>query len=76
MVIFIKNNYKKILIINSIIILIFTLHTKTLFADNRNEKINKEKIVKIISLIDKNKWDNAFNIAEKEKSNDLINLIN
>jgi len=76
MVIFIKNNLKKLLIINNIIILIFTLHTKTLFADNKNEKINKDKITKIINLIDKNKWQNALKIAEKEKSDDLINLIN
>jgi len=76
MVIFKKNNFKKLLVINNIIILIFTLHTKTLFADNNNDQINKDKIIKIINLIDKNKWNYAFKIAEKENSNDLKNLIN
>ena len=66
-----------ILIIISTIFLIYILHTKTLFAEkNSTPLITSTKINNIISLIENNKWNQALKIANKVKSEDLINLIN
>jgi len=74
---FLKILKQYILIIISTIFLIYILHTKTLFAENNNiQFLTNTKINKIISLIENNKWNQALKIADKVKSEDLINLMN
>ena len=71
-----KTIYKKSKIITSIILIIFTLQTKILFAQNNSNNIDTSDLKEIINLVEKNKLNKAIQIANKKNSVDLINLIN
>ena len=71
-----KTIYKKSKIITSIILIIFTLQTKILFAQNNSNNIDASDLKEIINLVEKNKLNKAIQIANKNNSVDLINLIN
>ena len=60
--IFIKN----ILLITSIFILYFILHSKYLLADNINTEINKKSIRSIITLINNNQWTKVQKIIKNK----------
>ena len=67
---------KHILVITSIFILCFILHSKHLLADNVNKEINKKSILSIIELINKNKWNKVQKILKAENSIELNDLAN
>ena len=70
--IFIKN----ILLITSIFILYFILHSKYLLADNINTEINKKSIRSIITLINNNQWTKVQKIIKNNNSDGLNDLVN
>jgi len=70
--IFIKN----ILLITSIFILYFILHSKYLLADNINIEINKKSIRSIITLINNNQWTKVQKIIKNNNSDGLNDLVN
>ena len=67
---------KHILVITSIFILCFILHSKHLLADNVNKEINKKSILSIIELTNKNKWNKVQKILKAENSIELNDLAN
>ncbi|MDB9762152.1 lytic transglycosylase domain-containing protein [Alphaproteobacteria bacterium] len=67
---------KHIIVITSIFILCFILHSKYLLADNVNKEINKKSILSIIELINENKWNKVEKILKAENSIELIDLAN
>ena len=67
---------KKILLITSIFILYFILHSKYLLADNINTEINKKSIRSIITLINNNQWTKVQKFIKNNNSNALNDLVN
>jgi len=67
---------KKILLITSIFILYFILHSKYLLADNINTEINKKSIRSIITLINNNQWTKVQKFIKNNNSNGLNDLVN
>ena len=67
---------KHIIIITSIIILCFILHSKYLLANNINNEINKKSILLIIKLVNDNQWNKVHKILKDKNSNELNDLTN